>query len=108
MRSEFNIYVGGIKGPCGYASPGRSYYKMWAVLNRFDPRNDLVLNSVRIGMDCMNLVTVILRYTCMWVPITLTAVMSLFWAHQHCYRTLSKVMLIFVWYCVHTVRSMHF
>jgi len=28
----------------------------------FDPRNDLVLSSVRIGMDSMNLVTVISRY----------------------------------------------
>ena len=38
---------------------------MWAVLNMFDPRNDTVLSSVRIGMDSMNLVTVISRY--MWV-----------------------------------------
>ena len=32
--------------PCGF---GSSYYKMWAGLNGFDPRNDLVLGSVRIG-----------------------------------------------------------
>jgi len=43
--------------PCGFAA-GSSYYKMWAGLNGFDPRNDLVLNSVKIGMGCMNLVTV--------------------------------------------------
>ena len=35
----------------------------------FDPRTDFVLGSVRIGMDCMNLVTVISDYT--RVPVTL-------------------------------------
>jgi len=44
-------------------SAGSLYYKMWVGLNRFDPRNNLVLGSVRIGMDCMNLLTVISRYT---------------------------------------------
>ena len=43
---------------------------MWAGLNGFDPRTDYVLGGVRIGMDCMNLVTVISRYT--RVPVTLT------------------------------------
>ena len=38
------------------------YYKMWAGLNGFDPKTDLELGGVRIGMDCMNLVTVISRY----------------------------------------------
>ena len=41
-----------------------------AGLNGFDPRNDLVLGRVRIGMGCMNLVTVISRYT--RVPVTLS------------------------------------
>jgi len=51
------------------ASPGSVYYKMWVGLNGFDPRNNLVLVGVRIGMGCMNLVTVISRY--MQVPVTL-------------------------------------
>jgi len=55
--------------PCGFASAGSLYYKMWAGLNGFDTRNDLVLNGVRIGMGCMNLVTAISRST--HVPITL-------------------------------------
>jgi len=38
-------------------------------VGRFNPRNDLVLGSVRIGMGCMNVVTVISRY--MRVPVTL-------------------------------------
>ena len=42
---------------------------MWAGLNGFDPRTDFMLGSVRIGMGCMNLVTVISGYT--WVPVTL-------------------------------------
>ena len=42
---------------------------MWAGLNGFDPRNNFVLGGVRIGMDCMNLVTVISEYT--QVPVTL-------------------------------------
>ena len=56
--------------PCGFAFAGSSYYKMWAGLNGFDPRNNFVLGGVRIGMDCMNLVTVISEYT--QVPVTLT------------------------------------
>ena len=67
MHSKFNW-----EGPrchCGFASAGSSYYKIWAGLNGFDPRNDLVLDSVRIGMGCMNLVTIISRY--MRVPVTL-------------------------------------
>ena len=36
---------------------------MWAGLNGFDPRTDFLLGGVRIGMGCMNLVTVISRYT---------------------------------------------
>jgi len=55
--------------PCGFASAGSLYYKMWAGLNGFDTRNNLVLNGVRIGMGCMNLVTTISRST--HVPITL-------------------------------------
>jgi len=43
---------------------------MWAGLNGFDPRYDLVLGGVRIGTGYMDLVTVISR--CMRVPITLT------------------------------------
>ena len=45
--------------PCGFASAESSYYKMWVGLNGFGLRNNLVLNSVRIGMGCMNLVTAI-------------------------------------------------
>ena len=40
----------GSRGPCGFTSAGSSYYKMWTGLNGFDPRNDLVLGYVRIGM----------------------------------------------------------
>ena len=58
------------KGPRRPCAAGRSCYKMWAGLNGFDPRTDFVLGGVRIGMDCMNLVTVISRYT--QVPVTLT------------------------------------
>jgi len=58
--------------PWGFAFAWSSYYKMWAGLNGFDPRNNLALDSVRIGMGCMNLVTVISRYT--WVPVTLRVV----------------------------------
>ena len=57
--------------PCGFAFAGSSYYKMWAGLNGFDPRNNLALGGVRIGMDCMNLVTVISRYYTR-VPVTLS------------------------------------
>ena len=38
-------------------------------LNRFHPRNDLVLGGIRIGMGCMNLVTAISRYT--WIHVAL-------------------------------------
>ena len=58
--------------PCGFAAARSSCYKMWAGLNGFDPRTDFVLGGVRIGMGCMNLVTVISRYT--WVPVTLRVV----------------------------------
>jgi len=51
----------GPRCPCGFASAGSLYYKMWAGLDGFDPRNDLVLGGVRIGMGCMNLVTVIFK-----------------------------------------------
>ena len=61
MYSEFNWE--GPRHPCGFASAGSSYYKMWVGLNGFDPRKHLVLGCVRIGMGCMNLVTVISRYT---------------------------------------------
>ena len=40
--------------PGGFAAAGSSWYKMWAGLNGFDPRTDLMLGSVRIGMGCMN------------------------------------------------------
>ena len=61
---NLTFYVGGVKRPCGYASARRSYYKMWASLSTsVDPRS-----GVKIGMNCINLVTVISRYT---VPITL-------------------------------------
>ena len=43
---------------------------MWAGLNGFDPKTDFEFGDVRIGMDCMNLVTVISRYT--RVPVALT------------------------------------
>jgi len=59
----------GPRCPCGFSSAGSSHYKMWAGLNGFDPRTNLVLGGVRIGMGCMNLVTVISRHT--RVPITL-------------------------------------
>jgi len=39
---------------------------MWAGLNGYDPRTDMVLGG---SMGCMNLVTVISRYA--WVPVTL-------------------------------------
>jgi len=56
----------GPRRPYGFTSAGSLYYKMWAGLNGLDPRNDLVLSGIRIGMGCMNLVTVI-----SWVPVTL-------------------------------------
>ena len=59
--------VGGANASMGFASAGSSYYKMWAGLSGFDPRNDLALGVIRIGMGCMNLV--ISRYT--WVSVTL-------------------------------------
>ena len=51
----------GPRRPCGFASAGSSYHKMWAGLNGFDPRSELVFGGVRIGMGCMNLVTVIIE-----------------------------------------------
>jgi len=42
---------------------------MWTDLNRFHPRNNLVLGGISIGMGYMNLVTAISRYT--WVHIAL-------------------------------------
>ena len=42
----------GPRHPCGFTSAGSSYYKMWAGLDGFDPRNDLALGGVRIGMGC--------------------------------------------------------
>ena len=51
----------GPRRPCGFASAGSLYHKMWACLNGFDPRSDLVFGGVRIGMGCMNLVTVIIE-----------------------------------------------
>jgi len=68
--------------------------KMRVGLNRFDPRNDLVLSCVRIGMDCMNLVTVISRYT--QVPVTLIKVISihvpLLWTSQTHYSLFYKLL----------------
>ena len=64
MHSEFNISCGRGQGVL-VASPLQEVRitKMWAGLNGIDPRNDLVLGGIRIGMGCMNLVTVISRYT---------------------------------------------
>jgi len=59
----------GPKRLCGFAE--NSCYKMWAGLNGFDPRTDFVLGGVRVGMDCINLVTVISEYT--QVPVTLSS-----------------------------------
>ena len=70
MFSEFNISCGRGQGVL-VALPQQEVHVtklMWAGLNGFDPRTDFVL-GVRIGMGCMNLVTVILRYT--QVPVTL-------------------------------------
>jgi len=73
MRSEFNISCGRGQGVLfGFTSAGSLYYKMWVGLNGFDPRNILVLGGVRIGMGCMNLVTVISRYT--RVPVTIMGI----------------------------------
>ena len=57
--------------PCGFASSsaGSSHYKMWAGLNGFDPRNNIVLSNVRMCMDSMNLVTVISRYSQVFVTL---------------------------------------
>jgi len=46
--------------PCGFASAGSSYYKMWAGFKSFDPGNNLVLGGVRVGTGCMNLFTELL------------------------------------------------
>ena len=43
---------------------------MWAGLNRFEPGTDFELDNVRIGMGCMNLVTVSHDIR-MQVPVTL-------------------------------------
>ena len=48
---------------CCFASAGSSYCKMWAGLNGFDHRNDLVLGGVRIGIGCINLGTAISKST---------------------------------------------
>jgi len=56
MHSEFSVR------PCGFASAGSSYYKMWVGLNGFDPRNDFMF-GIRVGMGCMNLVTAVSKYT---------------------------------------------
>ena len=69
MRSESQFMWEGPRRSCSFASPGSLHYKMCAFLNGYDPRTDLVLGGVRIGMGCMNLVTVISRYT--RVPVTL-------------------------------------
>ena len=69
LRFEHFVWEGPMH-PYGFAFAGSSYYKMWAGLNGFNPRNNLVLGCVRIGMGCMNLVTVISRYT--QVPVTLS------------------------------------
>jgi len=51
MHSEFYIIMWeGPRCPCGFTSAGSSYYKMWAGLNEFDPRKDLALGGIRIGM----------------------------------------------------------
>ena len=73
----------GSRPACGFASSsvGSSYYKMWAGLNGFDPRNDLVLGWVGIGRGCMNLVTGISRYT--WGPVTLTSPQKESWLTEH-------------------------
>jgi len=60
--------------PCGFVSAGSSYYKMWVGLNGFDPRNDFMF-GIKVGMGCMNLVTVVSKYT--RVPVTLRSTMIL-------------------------------
>ena len=61
---------------------------MWAGLNAFDARTDFVLGGVRIGMDCMNLVTVISRYTQVPVTLNLQSISSA------CARTKSKLAVL--------------
>ena len=60
MHPEFNFSCGRGQGVL-VASPLQEVRitKMWAGLNGIDPRNDLVLGGIRIGINCMNLVTVI-------------------------------------------------
>jgi len=67
MHSELNVSCGKGQGVL-VASPLQEVCitKFWAGLNGLDPRNDLVLSGIRIGMGCMNLVAVISQ-----VPITL-------------------------------------
>ena len=67
---NLTFHVGGAKASFGFATAGSSCYKVWVGLNGFDPRTNFVLGGVRIGMHCMNLVTVISAYT--RVPVTLT------------------------------------
>ena len=65
----------GPRRPCGFVSEGSLYHNMWAGMNWFNPRNDLVLGGTRIGMGCMNLVTIVSRYT--QVPVTLMSLLNL-------------------------------
>jgi len=79
------------------ASPlhsGISYYNgsEW-----FDPRNDLVLGGVRIGMGCMNLVTAISRS--MWVPVTLITSWCTSWI------THTNVSVYYLW-CTSSIRGL--
>ena len=69
LRIEHFVWEGP-RHPCGFAAAGSSCYKMWAGLNGFDPGTNFVLGGVRVGMDYMNLVTVISEY--MRVPVTLS------------------------------------
>ena len=64
MHSEFNISCGRSQGVL-VASPLQRKFVLQNVGGSewVDPRNNLVLGGVRIGMGCMNLVTAILKYT---------------------------------------------
>ena len=76
MRSVFNLSCGKGQGVF-VASPLQEVhitYTMWVGLNGFDHSNYLDLSGIRIGMDCMNLVTAISKYT--QVPITLRSTLS--------------------------------
>ena len=63
---------------------------MWAGLNGYDPRTDLVLDGVRIGIGCMNLLTVISRYT--RVPVTLIVV-GFHWHHEPSFMSVHSLPL---------------